>query len=101
MLVCCLLNHNGKVKVNFLHTMNVTVTEPTGRSYRSPVQIFAVKISFRTHTCLCTRMWYERKKTMRVSFSRISHAVYILAKVDSLSDSTVCFCFDFPDTLLN
>jgi len=32
---------------------------------------------------------------MRVSFSHVSHAVYIFAEVDSSSDSTVCFCFPF------
>jgi len=31
------------VKVNFLRTMNVTVADPAGRSYRSPVQFFAFK----------------------------------------------------------
>jgi len=30
------------VKVNFLRTMNVTVADPAGRSYRSPVQFFRV-----------------------------------------------------------
>jgi len=30
--VICLLNHNGRVKVNFLRTMNVTVTELAERS---------------------------------------------------------------------
>jgi len=27
------------VKVNFLRTMNVTVADPAGRSYRSPLQL--------------------------------------------------------------
>ena len=31
------------MKVNFLRTMNVTVADPAGRSYRSPVQFFAFK----------------------------------------------------------
>jgi len=30
------------VKVFFLRTMNVTVADPVGRSYRSPVQFFRV-----------------------------------------------------------
>jgi len=30
------------VKVNFLHTMNVTVADPAGCSYRFPVQFFHV-----------------------------------------------------------
>jgi len=29
------------VKVNFLHTMNVTVADPAGHSYRSLVQFFS------------------------------------------------------------
>jgi len=29
------------VKVNFLRTMNVTVADPAGRIYRSPVQFFS------------------------------------------------------------
>jgi len=29
------------VKVNFLRTMNVTVADHAGRSYRSPVQFFS------------------------------------------------------------
>jgi len=29
------------VKVNFLHTMNVTVADPAGHSYRSHVQFFS------------------------------------------------------------
>jgi len=32
----------GRVKVNFLRTMNVTVADPAGRSYRYPVQFFGV-----------------------------------------------------------
>ena len=42
MLLSCLLNHNGRVKVNFVHTMNVTVADPAGRTYRSLVQFFHV-----------------------------------------------------------
>jgi len=30
------------VKVNFLRTMNATVADPAGHSYRSPVQFFRV-----------------------------------------------------------
>jgi len=30
--VSCLLNHNGSVKVNFLHTIYVTVAEYAGRN---------------------------------------------------------------------
>jgi len=29
------------VKINVLRTMNVTVADPAGRSYRSPVQFFS------------------------------------------------------------
>jgi len=29
------------VKVNFLHTMNVTGADPSGCSYQSPVQFFS------------------------------------------------------------
>jgi len=29
------------VKINFLRTMNVTVADPAGRSYRSPIQFFS------------------------------------------------------------
>jgi len=29
------------VKVNFLRTMNATVADPAGRSYRPPVQFFS------------------------------------------------------------
>jgi len=29
------------VKVNFLRTMTVTVVDPAGRGYRSPVQFFS------------------------------------------------------------
>jgi len=35
LLLSCLLNHNGRVKVCFLRTMNVTGADPAGRSYRS------------------------------------------------------------------
>jgi len=30
------------VKINFLRTMHVTVADPAGRSYRSPVQFFRI-----------------------------------------------------------
>jgi len=40
-LLGCLLTHNGRVKVNFLRTMNVTVADPAGRSYRYPAQLFS------------------------------------------------------------
>jgi len=46
LLLNCLLNHNGRVKVYFPRTMNVTVADPAGRSYRSPVQFF----SFESHS---------------------------------------------------
>jgi len=36
--------------------MNVTVAEPAGRSYRSPVHFFRVWISFWLHTSSCTRI---------------------------------------------
>jgi len=29
------------VKVNFVRTMNATVADPAGRSYRSPVQFYS------------------------------------------------------------
>jgi len=29
------------VKINFLRTINVTVADPAGRSYRSPIQFFS------------------------------------------------------------
>jgi len=35
-----LLNHNGRVKVNSVCTVNVTVADLAGRSYRSPVWSF-------------------------------------------------------------
>jgi len=41
LLLSSLLNHNGRVKLNFLHTMNVKVADPEGRSYRSPEQFFS------------------------------------------------------------
>jgi len=41
MFLSCLLNYNGRVKINFLCTMNVTVADPAGRSYRSPAQFFS------------------------------------------------------------
>ena len=34
--------HNGRVKVNFLCTMNVTAADLAGRSYRSHVEFFRV-----------------------------------------------------------
>jgi len=37
LLRSCLLNHNRRVKVYFLRTMNVTAADPAGSSYRSRV----------------------------------------------------------------
>jgi len=41
LLLSCLLNHNGRVKINFLRTMNATVVDRAGHSYRSPVLFFS------------------------------------------------------------
>jgi len=45
------------VKVNFLHTMNVTVADPAGCSHRSPVQFFS---AFKSHSecilAICIRI---------------------------------------------
>jgi len=39
------------MKVNFLCTMNVTVADPAGRSYRSPVQFFS-RLNLILNACL-------------------------------------------------
>jgi len=62
------------VKVNFLRTKNVTVADPPGRSYRSPVQFFS-----RLNIILNAYGSANKQKQLRVSFSHVSHAVYIFA----------------------
>jgi len=60
LLLSCLLNHNGRVKVNFLSTMNVTVADPAGCSYRSPVQIF---FAFKSHSeCMLAYVYRSANK---------------------------------------
>jgi len=34
------------VKINFLRTLNATVADPAGRSYKSPARFFRLQISF-------------------------------------------------------
>jgi len=43
------------VKVNFLRTMKVTVANPAGRSYRSPVQLFSrLNLILKAHLLMYT-----------------------------------------------
>jgi len=93
LLLNCLLNHNGRVKVYFPRTMNVTVADPAGRSYRSPVQFFRLNLILNAYLLMYADLLINKNNYESFILSYFTCSVHICL---SWQFVWLCSLFLFP-----